>query len=395
MKNAHSVAAHWPGGFDEPRLQDWAEALRHQLDAPRVSLGLVFMTPQYFSQAEQVLELLQVHAKVPLLVGCSGGSLICGESEIEEEAGLVLGLYSLPGANLRAVHFSEEQVEESTGPGYWHLETGVGPDQTHGWLALVDPFHLDCESWLRGWNEAYPEVPIVGGLSSGASSEQRTQVYLDGGVFEAGGVALSVGGEVALEGVISQGCNPIGDTWTITKTDKNLIREIANRPAYQVLVETYNGLSPAQKKQARGNILIGLAVNEYLEEFHRGDFLVRNLLGADPMSGVIAVGAFPRTGQTMQFQCRAATAGTEDIEALLARARKRLADRTVYGGCLCCCNGRGRNLFGTANHDAGHVQQEFGPLGMTGFFCNGEIGPIGEKNFLHGFTAALGLFVKK
>lgn len=395
MKNERSVAAHWPGGFDEAGLQGWAEGLRRQLDAPKVSLGLVFTTPQYFSEAEQLLELLQVHARIPLLAGCSSGSLICGDHEIEENAGLVLGLYALPGADLRAVHFSQEQVEESSGPGYWHLETGITGDQTNGWLAFVDPFHLDGESWLRGWNEAYPEAPVIGGLASGGSAEQRTQVYLNGKVFEEGGVAVSVGGEVKLSSVISQGCNPIGDTWTITKTEKNLIREIANRPAYQVLVETYNGLSPAQKKQARGNILVGLAVNEYLDDFHRGDFLVRNLLGADPMSGVIAVGAFPRPGQTMQFQCRAATAGTEDIEALLLRTKKSLAGREVFGGCLCCCNGRGKSLFGVPDHDAGHVQKALGPLGLTGFFCNGEIGPVGEKNFLHGFTASLGLFVKK
>ena len=395
MKNEHSVAAHWPGGFDEAGLQQWAEELRRQLDAPKVSLGLVFATPQYFSQAESLLELLQVHARIPLLAGCSSGSLICGDREIEENAGLVVGLYALPGVDLRAVHFTQTQVEESSGPGYWHLETGVGAEQTNGWLAFVDPFHLDGESWLRGWNEAYPEAPVVGGLASGDSAEQRTQVYLNGQVFEEGGVAISVGGDVRLASVISQGCNPIGDTWTITKTERNLIREIANRPAYQVLVETYNGLSPAQRKQARGNILVGLAVNEYQDDFHRGDFLVRNLLGADPMSGVIAVGAFPRPGQTMQFQCRAATAGTEDIEALLLRTGKNLAGREVFGGCLCCCNGRGKNLFGVPNHDASHVQKALGPLGLTGFFCNGEIGPVGEKNFLHGFTASLGLFVKK
>ena len=395
MKNKHSVAAHWPGGFDESALQRWAEDLRAQLDAPKVSLGLLFTTPQFFPHAESLLELLQVHARIPLMAGCSGASLVCGRQEIEENAGLVLGLYALPEAELRAAHFTQAQVEESSGPGYWHLETGVRSDRTNGWLAFIDPFHLDGESWLRGWNEAYPEAPTIGGLASGTATEQRTQIYLNGDVFEDGGVAVSFGGGVGLAGVISQGCNPIGDTWTITKTEKNLIREIANRPAYQVLAETYEALTPAQKKQARGNILVGLAVNEYLDEFHRGDFLVRNLLGADPMSGVIAVGAFPRPGQTIQFQCRAASAGTEDIEALLLRTQKTLAGHEILGGCLCCCNGRGKSLFGVPDHDASHVQKALGPIGLTGFFCNGEIGPVGDKNFLHGFTASLGLFVKK
>ncbi|MGD0615833.1 MAG: FIST C-terminal domain-containing protein, partial [Verrucomicrobiota bacterium] len=216
-----------------------------------------------------------------------------------------------------------------------------------------------------------------------------------GDVFEEGGVAIAVGGGVKLAGVISQGCTPIGETWTLTKVDQNIIHEIGNRPAYEVLAETFNTLSPEDQRQARGNLFIGLVVNEYLEDFHRGDFLIRNLLGADPRSGSIAIGALPRPGQTVQFQRRDAAAATEDMNVLLARARRQLEGSTVYGGCLCSCNGRGQGLFGEPDHDARMVQQQLGPLGLAGFFCNGEIGPIGEKNFLHGFTASLALFVKK
>jgi small ligand-binding sensory domain FIST len=156
-----------------------------------------------------------------------------------------------------------------------------------------------------------------------------------------------------------------------------------------------NRLSPGDQRKTRGNLFIGLVMNEYLDEFHRGDFLVRNLLGGDPRSGVLAVGALPRAGQTVQFQRRDAEAATEDMHELLARAKSELAGATVYGGCLCSCNGRGKNLFGAPNHDAQTVQEQFGPMGLAGFFCNGEIGPVGEKNFLHGYTASLALFVKR
>src|SRR5439155_22573817 len=154
-------------------------------------------------------------------------------------------------------------------------------------------------------------------------------------------------------------------------------------------------LPPAEQEKARGNLLIGLVMNEYLEVFHRGDFLVRNLIGGDPNSGVLAVGALPRTGQMMQFQRRDADAANEDMSELLTFTKKQLGTATIYGGCLCCCNGRGKNLFGHPNHDAGLVQKELGPMGLAGFFCNGEIGPVGGKHYLHGFTASLALFVKK
>jgi small ligand-binding sensory domain FIST len=266
---------------------------------------------------------------------------------------------------------------------------------SNGWLAFADPFHMDCESWLKRWNADYRGLPVLGGLASGDFSEQLTQVYLNEEVFEEGGVAVSIGGDVALLGVTSQGCTPIGETWTLTKVDQNVIHEIGNRPAYEVLAETFNSLTAEEQRKARGNLFIGLVMNEYREEFHRGDFLIRNLLGADPRSGSIVVGALPRAGQTVQFQRRSAAAATEDMTELLARARNGLSGAEIYGGCLCSCNGRGQNLFGQPNHDAQMVQHQLGPMGLAGFFCNGEIGPVGDKNYLHGFTASLAVFVKK
>jgi small ligand-binding sensory domain FIST len=395
VKTEYSVAAHWAGDFDETGLRQWAEDLRRQLRTPQVSLGLVFMTPRFFPFAKQVLEILRVHARVPLLAGCSSTGLVAGAEEIEDNGGVALALYALPGATLKEYYFTQTQVEDAAGPDYWPAATGVPATGTNGWLTFLDPFHLDAEKWLRGWNESYAPAPVFGGLASGASAEQLTQIYLNGDVFEEGGVAISVGGDVKLTGVISQGCTPIGETWTLTRVEQNLIHRIANRPAYEVLAETVNQLSAEDQRKVRGNLFIGLVVNEYLEDFHRGDFLVRNLLGGDPQSGVLAVGALPRSGQTMQFQRRDATGASEDMSELLERAQDQLGPATVYGGCLCCCNGRGKNLFGRSGHDARMVRKQFGEIGVAGFFCNGEIGPVGEKNFLHGYTASLALFVKK
>jgi small ligand-binding sensory domain FIST len=395
LNDKHSIAAHWPGDFDEAGLRQWAEDLRARLLGAPVSLGLVFMSPKFFPHAEAALEILRVHARIPLLAGCSGAGLIADSREIENAPGLTLALYSLPGAELTGFHFTQEQVQNVEGTEFWQVESGVAAKNCNGWLVFIDPFHLDAENWMRGWNEAYPEIPSLGGLASGNFSEQTTQVYLNGEVFEDGGVAVSVGGAVKLSGVISQGCTPIGETWTLTQVEHNLIRQIARRPAYAVLQETFEKLPPAEQQKARGNLLIGLVVNEYREDFHRGDFLVRQLIGGDPGSGVLAVGALPRTGQTMQFQRRDAAAATEDMNELLARSRQELGGAEIYGGCLCCCNGRGKNLFGSPDHDAGLVQKHLGPFGLAGFFCNGEIGPVGGKNYLHGFTASLALFVKK
>jgi small ligand-binding sensory domain FIST len=395
VHNAYSVAAHWRGPFDEQAIQEWAQALRTKFDAPKVSLGLVFLAPGLFAHAAQILEIVQVHGRVPMLVGCSSPGLVAGSQEFEEDAGISLGLYWLPDAELHAIRVQQEHLDDGDDPAYWRQQLESAGVCANSWLAFADPFHLDIERWLAQWNAAFAPSPIVGGLAGGIPPEQRTQIYLNGEVFEDGAVAVAIGGKVRLATVVSQGCTPIGDTWIITKTDRNLVQQIANRPAYQVLVETFSQLPGDEQKKARGNLFLGLAMNEYLEEFRRGDFLVRNLLGGDPTTGNLAVDALPRPGQTLQFHRRDASAASEDLRSLLEHAGRELAGVPIYGACLCVCNGRGKHLFGQPHHDAGLVQDRLGPMGLTGFFCNGEIGPVGGRSYLHGYTASLALFVKR
>ncbi len=394
MTAAHSVSAHYTGGWDEVRLQRWAAQLRQRLDAPEVTLGLVFLTPQFFPMAAEVLELLRLHARIPLLVGCSARGLVVNESELEADSGLVVQLFHLPGARAQALHITQEQLEAIESPEDWHRLSRLTPAAVRGWLVFADPFQFDGERWLDSWNRAFPGVPAVGGLAAGPMTEQRTQLYLDGRVLEEGALAIGLTGAVRLETVISQGCTPIGVPWTITKSERHYIHQIGNRPAYRVLVETFESMPREEQVLTKGNLFVGFAGDEYREEFQRGDFLVRNVLGADPQNGVIAVGALPRPGQTVQFHRRDSVTATEDLIAVLDRARARLEGRTVLGGLLCICNGRGRHLFGKPDHDAGLIQEQLGPLPVSGFFCNGEIGPVGGRNFLHGYTGALGLLVR-
>lgn len=111
MNSEHAIAAHWQGGFEEAALQTWAAELRAKLDAPRVSLGLVFMAPRFFPHASEMLEILRLHARIPLLLGCSSQGLIANETEVESDAGLALALYHLPGAELQPVRFAAQQIE--------------------------------------------------------------------------------------------------------------------------------------------------------------------------------------------------------------------------------------------------------------------------------------------
>lgn len=394
MTASFSIAEHLEGPFEDAVLEKWANGLREQLIG-EVSLGIVFMGPPFFDHAEQVLEIIRINARVPLLLGCSSHGLIANEHEIEIGSGLVLSLFHLPGAKLKAMHLTAEEIASTQSAEAVRAKTGISRRENNGWLLLADPFHLRNDDWLTSWNEAYSPNPLLGGLAAGLAGKPESFLYLDGKVFNEGMLALSVGGDVRLEGVISQGCTPIGETWTITEVDKNKIISIANKPAFTILAETYNDLPPSIRERSKFNLFLGLVIDEYQEEFLRGDFLIRNLLAADPKGGTLTVGAYPRPGQTLQFQLRDAEAADEDLSASLALAKAALDDETIFGGCLFSCSGRGENLFGFPHHDSKMVQDSLGPFPLAGFFCNGEIGPVGNRSILHGYTAVLVLFTKK
>ncbi|MSU34719.1 MAG: hypothetical protein EXS36_06330 [Pedosphaera sp.] len=383
MRDPHAVVGHWKGEWDEPALIEWAAGLRSHLAQPCVSVGLLFASQDFAAHAPDLLEILRVHARIPLLVGSTSQQLVCnGEGT---EGGLVLGLFHLPGARLEAHHLTLEQLRESADVASPAIT--MRPPDLKGWIVFADPSDLDGDQWMRSWNEVWHGITTVGGITT------KGPLFLNGSVIESGAVALAIGGQVGIEAVVSQGCTPIGQPWTITRAEWNFIHTIANKPAYQVLVDTFNSLPMEEREGSQGNLFVGLAGTEYQDEFGRGDFLVRNLVGADPRQGILAVGALPRAGQTIQFQRRDPAAATKDLGRLLARARMQLADRSIYGGMLCCCSGRGARMFGRSNPDSGLIQEHLGPLPLVGFFANGEIGPTGHQTFLHAYTAALALFV--
>lgn len=385
----YSAVDRWVGEWDETGLRDFAEKLHRRLGGQTATVGLVFATPGYFERAADLLELLRVHARVPVLAGCSSPGLVASGEEYEDGEGVVLALYALPGATVRRYIIPPGESDGSARA----RASGLDATGVTGWLAFLEPFRTDPEAWINGWQSAFPGAPIFGGLAMGRGGEPRAQVYCDGAVLEEGGVVLAFSG-VRVLGAVAQGCTPVGDTWTITRVDGNIVHAIGNRPAFAVLEETFTELSDDLKQRSRGNFFAGLVVNEYREAHQRGDFLVRSLLGADPSTGALAVGAMPRAGQTLQFQLRDATAADEDLREVLARLREEIGRARVYGGCLCVCAGRGKALFGQADHDAGLVQQIVGPTSnVAGFFCNGELGPVGSRSFVHGHTAALMVFV--
>ena len=374
----------------------WAVALEHATDQvmapgdPPPDVVLLFASPAYGEAFDQLLRATRERTRAGILVGCSASGFLAGPDEVEDQPGLALMALWLPGATLAPVRFHQEHLDLLDEPNTWAELHGVNLAGINAWLVFAEPYRVDTHALLQSLQRACPGASIMGGMASGMIAERRSCVFFDGHWYDEGAVALGIGGPYSLRAQVSQGCEPVGETWTITGVDRNVVLGISNRPAVDVLHDTVTALPGNQRQRAQHNLVVGLAVNEYRDAFRRGDFVVRGILGLDPARGAIALGGKPRVGQTLQFHLRDAAAAAADMVAMLERAAP-LPGQAPVAALLCTCDGRGHALFGVANHDAGLASRALGKVPLVGAFCIGEIGPLGGQTVLHGFTATLGL----
>ena len=366
-----------------------------QLAGAPAQLAFLFVSVLYRTDWGPLLRPLRKGLGSPLMLGCTAGGVIGDNHELEGMPALSLVAGALPEVKLHPFRITQEELAQQQEPGFWFEKIGANPAQEPVAVLLPDPFTCDCMTLVETLGTVYPGMPVIGGLASGASHAGENALFLDDEVLPEGAVGALLTGNIRLETVVSQGCRPIGRPFIVTKVEENLILELAGARATEALQKLYAELSDADKQLARRALLLGVVMDEYKEKFRRGDFLIRNLIGMDPNSGAIAVGDRIRTGQTVQFHVRDAETSREDLQHLLAEKAGSLPKDGAPGGLLFSCLGRGQDLYGQPHVDIRAIRAALGPCPIGGFFCNGEIGPIGRHNYIHGFTSSLGLFRPK
>lgn len=368
----------------------------HQVIAdgdPAPDVVMLFANPAYADSFPELVREARDRTGAGTLIGCVAEAVLANGEEVDRRPGLSLIALWLPGAMIHPVRLHQEQVCLFDEPELWREVTGSPVEGVNAWLVIAEPFRIDVQSVLKGLAALYPGSSIMGGIASGTQPDRQACVFFDDQVYDEGGVALAIGGPYRIVPFVSQGCEPVGETWTVTAADRNTIRTISNRPALEVLRSSVATLPEHAWEGAHSNLVVGFAGDEYRDAFHRGDFIIRGLLGIDPEEGTITVGGMPRVGQTIQFHVRDARTADVDLHQMLVEARALAATGSPVAGVLCTCVGRGIKLFGTPNHDPSAVQAAFGDLPVVGVHCRGEIGPLGNETVLHGFTATFGLLM--
>lgn len=379
--------------FDEAADEVLA-GLQRQLAGAAPDLLLAFVSPHHGLHHARLPARLAEAFPGATLVGCSAGGVVGGGEEVEAQAGLSVTAAVLPDVELKAFYLPVELVgEDDIEPEALTKALGVDAAARPVFLLLPEPFSCRCEALLRAFDRACPQATVLGGLASGGRAPGQHALFADDLVVRSGAVGVAMWGDVVVDTVVAQGCRPVGPPLRVTESDAHRIVALDRRPALQVLNEVFSALPDRDRQLFQSMPMVGVAMDTGHHTWRRGDFLVRHVLGVDSDREIVAVGHEMEQGSVIQFHVRDAVASSEDIHELMGRYAREHGT-APEAALIFSCLGRGVELYGTQGHDSRVIDETVGPVPTSGFFGNGEIGPVHGRTFLHGFTSAIGLVRK-
>ena len=342
-------------------------------------LVVVFASSAHVEFLGEISSAVRTVLRPGTLIGSAASAVLGGSREVEEIP--ALSVWAAWAEPVQPIRMWTRQTEDGVA-----IE-GMPADLPDGitLLLLADPFSFPADGLADQLATVRPDVTVVGGLASAGTGPGGNALVLDDTVHRDGAVGVLIGRRHLVGPVVSQGCRPVGEPMVVTGSDRNFLLELAGKPALDQLTHLASDLPLDERVLLSRGVHIGVVIDESRDDFGRGDFLVRSILGADKDKGVLAVGDQVPVGTTVQFHVRDADSADEDLHSLL---------RGVHGdGALVfTCNGRGTGLFGVDDHDASTVVDHLGTDAVAGMFCAGELGPVGGRSFLHGFTASVLIF---
>ena len=371
------------GGVDAFAEAASRAALR--LGGAPADLVVVFAGKDNLDHADEGLAAVADRLGDGALIGCGAQGVVADGHEVEA-GGVAVWAASFGGVGrAETFHLEALQAGDSVAvAGMPMLE------DTDAVLLLADPYTFPVEALLAQLAVDNPGLPVIGGIASAGGGPGLGVLMHDGRVEHEGAVGVVLRG-VDVRPCVSQGARPIGPEMAITASEENVILELASRPALERIKEAIAELDAGERALAAQGLLLGIVIDPNQPEYERGDFLIRGLIDVDEEAGSVTVGEQVRVGQTVRLQVRDSDSADEDLRAVLDGQLRELRHPPA-GTLLFTCNGRGAAMFGVEDHDASAVDYAFAGAPAAGFFCAGEIGPVGDRNFLHGFTATMAVF---
>ena len=374
----------------ESALDQCVESVMEGIGDLEVHLVAVFLSEHFSMAYGELSNMIRSRMGSVRIFGCSAGGVIGGGREVEHRPGLSVTVANMPGVEMTPFHLEDSDLPDlDAAPDEWEKALKVPSEVDPKFLLLADPFSFASGNLLLGMDYAYPNSVKIGGLASGGRTQGDNALFLGDEVFRSGVIGVALSGNVVVDTIVAQGCRPVGSLMSVTKSDKNILRELDERPPLEVVREMFQSASQRDQELMQTSLFLGILMDDFVDNPQHGDFLVRNIIGMDGRTGAMAIGELLHEGQRVQFHLRDAITSSEDLANLLNRYD---AGSRSEGALLFSCLGRGEHLYGQPDHDTNMFRDKLGPLPLGGFFCNGEIGPVSGSTFLHGYTSSFGIF---
>jgi small ligand-binding sensory domain FIST len=376
-----------------------------------LSLGFVYLTDHYATQAEALLAELQQRWPGVAWVGTVGVGVAASGVEYFDEPALVLMIGALPAG----------RFEVFSGARKLHR---IEPFSA---LVHADPQTPDLAEIIGEMSDRTSSGYLFGGLCASRSR----QLHIADGVWEGGLSGVAFTRDVALVSRVTQGSQPIGPTRRITAAERHVVLELDGRPALPCLLADLglDSLDNVREVLPRlRSTLVGLTDEADTALAMGGrdggqfgvDTRVRHLIGLDPGRQAVAVSDPVQVGMRLAFCMRDVQAARRDLVRVCSEIREELspdtlglplldtarmqpheaasaaaaapsepgAERRILGALYVSCSGRGGPHFGGPSAEMKIVQHALGDVPLAGFFAGGEI----ARHHLYGFTGVLTVF---
>ncbi|PKB78928.1 MAG: hypothetical protein BZY88_15940 [SAR202 cluster bacterium Io17-Chloro-G9] len=377
----------------EQAVEQCTSKIKEQFGNDAPDLAVTFVSPHYQAEYDLVVDLLRQRLGSTTVLGCSGGGIIGNGQEVEQRPALSITAAVLPGVQVVEFQVEVDDLPDlDAAPDAWQDLVHVTPDQNPQFVMLADPFSFPVPNLLLGLDYAFSGSAKIGGLASGAQQQGGNALFLGDQVYRSGAVGVALHGNITVDTVVAQGCRPVGQPMRVTKCARNVLAELDGQQPMSVLKELFQSSGDRDRELMRTSLFLGVVMDELLDDPKQGDFLIRNVVGMDDRSGVLAIGENLKEGQMVQFHLRDAQTSADDLAEVLERYALDNRENQAQGALLFSCLGRGQYLYGRANHDTDLFHEKLGSVPLGGFFCNGEIGPVSGTTFLHGYTSSFGIF---
>ena len=377
----------------EGALEECISSVLQDMGEATPDLTAAFVSPHFAPQYDLVPAMIQDKLRAKVLIGCSAGGVIGGGREIEQRQGVSLTVAHLPDVELFPFHVNGDDLPDmDAGPHEWEDALNISAENDPRFLLLMDSFSFPAQNFLTGLDYAFSKSVKIGGLASGGQQRGDNALFLGDRVYRSGASGVAMQGNIAVDTVVAQGCRPVGQLMSITKSQENLLLELDERPPLEVLRELFTSSTERDQELMQNSLFLGIVMDDFIEAPRQGDFLIRNIIGLDARVGNMAIGEMLQEGQRVQFHLRDALTSAEDLANLLSRYAGEEWASTCQGVLLFSCLGRGQHLYGRPDHDTDLFRDKVRAVPIGGFFCNGEIGPVGSTTFLHGYTSSFGIF---